>query len=119
MNQDYLDMARQVLDRLVVDCNNVPCGRVDDLAIEGNPGTELKISGILIGVGPASNRLPELARVIVQKVFGKRRVTVPWSEVTVITDHIKLKSKASDLGLDETRSVAFKIISTLPGAWKK
>jgi hypothetical protein len=107
------------LDRLVVDCNNVPCGRVDDLSIEGNPGTQLKINGILIGVGPASDRLPELARFIVQKVFGRRHIAVPWSEVTMITDHIKLKSSARDLGLDETHSFAFKIIRTLPGAWKK
>jgi hypothetical protein len=119
VNQDYLDMVRQVLDRLVVDCNNVPCGRVDDLAIQGNPGTQLEIREILMGVGPASDRLPELARVIVQKVFGKRRVAVPWSEVTVITDHIKLKSSSSDLGLDELRSFAFTIIGSLPGAWKK
>ena len=109
-------MARQVLDRLVVDCNNVPCGRVDDLTMEGSPGTQLKIKEILIGVGPASDRLPELVRFIVQKVFGKRRVRVPWAEVSVITDHIKLRSAAADLGLDETRSVAFKIISALPGA---
>jgi hypothetical protein len=119
VNQDYLDMARQVLDRLVVDCNNVPCGRADDLAIKGTSGTQLEIGEILIGVGPASDRLPELARLIVQKVFGKHRVAVPWSEVTVITDHIKLKSTASDLGLDETRSFAFKIVSTFPRSWKK
>jgi hypothetical protein len=119
MNQDYLDMVRQVLDRLVVDCNNVPCGRVDDLAMEGAPGTQLKITDILIGAGPASDRLPELGRFMVQKMFGKRCVAIPWAEVTVITDHIKLKSSASELGLDETRSRAFKIINSLPGAWKK
>ena len=119
MSRDYLDMVRQVLDRLVVDCNNVPCGRVDDLVMEGTPGTQLKIKDILVGAGPASDRLPELARVIVQKVFGQRCIVVPWAEVTIITDHIKLKSSASALGLDETRSRAFKIINALPGAWKK
>jgi hypothetical protein len=112
-------MARQVLDRLVVDCNNVACGRVDDLAIEGRPGTQIKIKAILIGPGPAADRLPELGRVIVQKVFGKRCVAIPWAEVTIITDHIKLKSSATELGLDEASSRAFKIINWLPGAWKK
>lgn len=112
-------MARQVLDRLVVDCNNVACGRVDDLAMEGAPGTQMKIKAILIGPGPASQRLPELGRFIVEKVFGKRCVTIPWAEVTIITDHIKLKSSASELRLDETRSRAFKMINSLPGAWKK
>ena len=119
MNRDYLDMARQVLDRLVVDCNNVPCGRVDDLTMEGAPGTQLKIKDIVIGPGPASARLPELGRVIVRKVFGKRCVAIPWAEVMIVTDHIKLKSSARELRLDETRSRAFKIINSLPGAWKK
>ena len=119
MTQKYLDMVRQVLDRQVVDANNVPCGKVDDLELAGKAGAELKIKAILIGGSAASDRLPELARIIVQKIFGKKSVTVPWQEVSVITDHIKLKSTARELKLDEARGIAYKIISQLPGSWKK
>ena len=119
MSEEYLDIARAVLDRLVVDRDNVPCGRVDDLRIQGEMGTDLNVTHILMGAGPASDRLPELPRVIVQKFFGKRQVMIPWSEVEVITDHLKLKSTTKELGLDETAGLPYKIISALPGSWKK
>jgi sporulation protein YlmC with PRC-barrel domain len=119
MKPDYLEMARQVLDRQVVDANNVPCGKVDDVQLEGGAGKQLKIKAILIGHGAAADRLPELARWIVRKVLGKRTVAVPWKEVAVITNRIKLRKTAAELKLDEGRSAAFKVISVLPGAWKK
>jgi len=119
MKPDYLEMARQVLDRQVVDANNVPCGKVDDLQLEGGAGKQLRIIAILIGHGAAADRLPELAKLILRKVMGKRTVSVPWREVTVITNRIKLGKTARELKLDESRSAAFKIISALPGAWKK
>jgi sporulation protein YlmC with PRC-barrel domain len=119
MKQDYLDMVRQVLDRQVVDADNVPCGKVDDLEIEGSVGAELKIKAILVGHGAASDRLPEIAKAIAQTIFGRRIIRIPWAEVSVITDKIKLKSRADELGLGEKESVAFKLINALPGAWKK
>lgn len=119
MTQDYLDMGRQVLDRQLVDANNVPCGRVDDIELEGGAGSELKIKALLVGNGAASNRLPELFKALSQKIFGQRVIRVPWSEVSIITDHIKLKSRADELGLGEAESPATKLISKLPGAWKK
>ena len=119
MTQGYLDMARQVLDRQLVDANNVPCGRVDDIELEGGAGSELKITALLVGNGAASNRLPELWKALSQKIFGHRVVRVEWSEVSVITAHIKLKSKADELGLGEAKSPAKRFISRLPGAWKK
>jgi sporulation protein YlmC with PRC-barrel domain len=118
MKQDYLDMIRNVLDRQVIDANNIPCGKVDDLEIEGKAGSELRIKAILIGNGAASERLPELFKWMSQKIFGRRVVKVPWREVSVITDKIKLKSRADELNLSENKSIAFKIISVIP-AWKK
>ena len=44
---------------------------------------------------------------------------VPWSEVSVITQHIKLKSRADELGLGEAGGAASRFIKKLPGAWKK
>lgn len=117
MKQDYLDMARQVLDRQVVDSNHFPCGKVDDLEIESKPGP--KITALLIGNGAASDRLPELAKWISRKLFGSGVVRVPWSEVDVITHEIKLKSHAKDFGLDERTGWAHYLIGKLPLAWKK
>jgi hypothetical protein len=119
MTQDYLDIARQVLDRQLFDANNVPCGKVDDIEVEGGAGGELKIKALLVGNGAASDRLPELCKYVSRKIFGARVVRVPWSEVSIITNHIKLASRAAELDLGEAGSLSSKIISKLPGAWKK
>jgi sporulation protein YlmC with PRC-barrel domain len=117
MSQDYLDIARQVLDRQVIDANHILCGKVDDIEIEGK--SPMKIAAILVGNGAASSRLPELAKYISRKLFGRRIVRIPWSEVDVITHQVKLRSHAADLGLDERSGTAFNIVSSLPSAWKK
>jgi sporulation protein YlmC with PRC-barrel domain len=119
MTKEFLDIARQVLDRQLVDANNVPCGKVDDVEVEGGAGGELKIKALLVGNGVASDRLPELCKSISRQIFGERVVRIPWSEVSSITDHIKLTSRAEELGLGEGNSIASRIISKLPGAWKK
>ena len=117
MSQKYLDFVRQILDRQVVDANHFECGKVDELEIDLENGG--RVTAILIGNGAASERLPELARVLSQKIFGTRKSRIPWSEVSVVTDKVKLKSTAKELKLDERRGWVYKFISRLPGAWKK
>jgi sporulation protein YlmC with PRC-barrel domain len=114
-----LDIARQILDRQLVDSNNVPCGKVDDVEIEGGASDKLKIKALLVGNGVTSERLPELFKFVSRAVFGRRVVRVPWSEVSVITQHVKLKSRADELGLGEAGGAASRFIKKLPGAWKK
>jgi len=116
---DYLDMLRQVLDHEVVDVNNVACGMVDDLEIQGDAGKELKVTAILVGRGVWAERLPQLLGKVIQKLFGKERVRVPWEEVSVITERVKLKSRARELGLGKADRKAAEWIGRIPGAWKK
>ena len=117
--QSYLDISRQLLDRQVTDVNNVPCGKVDDLELEGGIGTELKVIAILIGSRVAFDRLPALPRFLLQKMVPGKLIKISWSHVSEITTHIKLNTNASDFGLDESESIAFRFIRRLPGAWKK
>jgi sporulation protein YlmC with PRC-barrel domain len=117
MSQDHLDLIRQVLDRQVIDSNHFPCGKVDDLEIKGTK--DLKVTALLIGNGAASQRLPALAKWISQALFGTGTVRVPWTEVSVITDSVKLRSTAGHLGLNERKGRVYRLISKLPGAWKK
>ena len=113
----HLDLADRVLDRQVIDANHILCGKVDDLELEANGS--LKVTAILIGNDAASDRLPELFKFLSRKLFGTRLTRVPWNEVDVITHQVKLRSTASDLGLDERKGVVFRIISSLPSSWKK
>ena len=114
MKQDYLDMVRQVVDHEVVDVDNFPCGMVDDLEIEGAPGKQLKVTAILVGVGAWSNRLPGLFRFFARKLFGTQRTRVPWEQVLQITETVKLKSRASEVGLGKADRKAEKWIKVLP-----
>ena len=114
--QDYLDIVRQVLDHEVVDVNNVPCGMVDDLLVEGEPGEELRVTALLVGAGAWAERLPSLLGRAAKSLFGGRRVRVPWEEVWVITERVKLKSRASELGLGVADRKASRWIKWLPGA---
>ena len=116
---DYLDFMRQVLDHEVVDANHVPCGMVDDLEIKGAPGEEVKVTAILIGRGVWAERLPSLISKLVKKIPGGEKVRVPWEEVSIITERIKLKSTASELGLGKADRKAARWIGKIPGAWKK
>jgi sporulation protein YlmC with PRC-barrel domain len=116
MRQEYLDMIRQVLDHEVIDANNMPCGMVDDLEIEGGPGEALKVTALLVGPDAWAERLPSLFGLLAKKIFGNRRTRVPWDEVSVITEKIQLKSTASALGLGEADRKAAKWIRKLPGA---
>jgi sporulation protein YlmC with PRC-barrel domain len=115
--EDHLDLCRQVLDRQVVDSNHYPCGKVDDIEIEGDK--TLRVVALLIGNGATSDRLPALPRAISRRLFGDRVVRVPWSDVDVITEEIKLRRSAMELGLDERTGFAHRLVSKLPRSWKK
>ncbi len=115
MQQDYLDLAREVLDRQIIDANQVPCGKVDDIEVKGGAG-ELKITSILVGGEARSERAPGLVRWLVRILLGTKMVRVPWSEVSIITHHVKLKSTAHELGLDRAERRASSLVQKIPGA---
>jgi sporulation protein YlmC with PRC-barrel domain len=117
MSEHYLDVVRKVLDSPLIDANHNNCGKVDDieLDLDGEP----KIVALLIGNEYASDRLPEFARFISRKIFGRGRVRIPWDQVSMITDEIKLVGDANEYGLDERKGLVYDLISKFPGAWRK
>jgi sporulation protein YlmC with PRC-barrel domain len=117
MSEHFLDLTRKVLDAPLVDANHNNCGKVDDIEIdlEGEP----KVVAILVGNEYASGRLPQLAKFISRKLFGRSRTRIPWSEISVITDDVKLCGEAKRYGPDERNGFAYNLISKLPGAWRK
>lgn len=107
MNDETLDLVRDVLDHEVVDADGVPCGMVDDVELEGRPGSTLRIRALLLGVGVWSDRLPAPLGRLVRAVAGRGRIRIPWSEVAVTRDRIQLASTAAALRLDaEERRIA-------------
>ncbi len=116
MKPQHLDIVRQVLDHEVVDSNNVPCGMVDDLELEGGPGEDLRVTALLVGAGAWTKRLPSAFEGLAAFLFGTRLTRVPWSEVESVTERVKLRSEAKELGLGGADRKASEVVGMLPGS---
>jgi sporulation protein YlmC with PRC-barrel domain len=116
MNGDFFDLAGQVLDQPVIDSNDEPCGKIDDIEIEGDVGKPLRVKAILVGPGAWGARLPNLVRPTVEKLFGVKIIIVPWEQVQQITPKIKLRSTAEALGLAKADRKAARLMSRLIGS---
>ena len=116
MSEKSLDMVRHVLDHEVVDADNVPCGMVDDLEVEGVPGGELRVTALLVGAGAWTRRLPSAFEGLAALIFGRQETRVPWGEVESVTERVKLRSRAEDLGLGRADRRASRLLEKVPGA---
>ena len=116
MKPEHLDIVRQVLDHEVVDSNNVPCGMVDDIELEGRPGEGLRVTALLVGAGAWTKRLPSAFEGLAARLFGTQLTRVPWSEVESVTERVKLRSEAEALGLGAADRKAEKLVGRLPGS---
>jgi len=108
-----LDLLREVLDHEVVDVEGTSCGMVDDIEFAaGERGPE--VAALLIGPGAWTPRLPALFALACQRLFGRGVVRVPWPEVSEISETIRLRSKASELGLGRLDRKAGRWLAALP-----
>lgn len=113
---EYTDLCRQVLDHGVLDCEDWLCGVVDDLELEGGVGAPLRVTALLVGPGAWVPRLPAVFARLLPRVVGTRCVRVPWSEVSVVGEHIRLRSRAAELGLGTVDRKLGLWIAKLPGS---
>jgi sporulation protein YlmC with PRC-barrel domain len=108
-----LDLLREVLDHEVVDVEGTSCGMVDDSEFAaGKRGPE--VAALLIGPGAWTPRLPALFALGCERLFGSGVVRVPWPEVTEISETVRLRSKASELGLGRLDRKAGRWLARLP-----
>jgi sporulation protein YlmC with PRC-barrel domain len=103
-SSDRMDLGYRVLDDQLVDVDGRRCGRVDDLEFDGDLGAPPRLTAILSGSGTWHRRMPRPLRGIAARVFGdgllgEDVIRVPWRQVDELGTVIKLKAKASDLGL--------------------
>jgi hypothetical protein len=104
MAAERMDLVYRLLDDQLVDVDGRRCGRVDDLEFEGDLGTPPRLHAILSGSGTWHRRLPRRLRRIGARIFGAGVVgddviRVSWEQVDGIASVIKLRAKASALGL--------------------
>ena len=113
---EFTDLYRQVLDHAVLDADDWLCGVVDDLEVEGDVGEPLRVTALLVGPGAWVPRLPALLSALLPKLAGTRCVRVPWSEVCVVGEHIRLRSRAAELGLGTADRKLGLRLAKLPGS---
>jgi len=114
--EKFLDIVRNVIDHEVVDVDDVPCGMVDDVLLEGEPGGELKVTALLVGAGAWEDRLPRVFGAAARKIFGGQKTRVPWEEVWIVGERIKLKSSAGELKLGRADRRASRLVGKIPGS---
>jgi sporulation protein YlmC with PRC-barrel domain len=104
MSVERIDLIYRVLDEQLVDVDGRRCGRVDDLEFDGDVGAPPRLHAILSGSGTWHRRMPRRLRKIGARVFGRGVlgedvIRVPWQQVDEIESVVKLRGKASELGL--------------------
>lgn len=100
---DDLELARDILDLQVVDCEEIKMGRVDGLVLELREGKPPRVDHLEMGSSVLARRLhPRIERWVdaLRRRLGVQktgRYRVPWSAVREITSyHLKLDVKALD-----------------------
>jgi len=112
-----LDLVLRVLDQQIVDWAGRRCGNVDDVAIDGEPGGSATVKGLLVGRDATRRRRPRLLAFVAGPTFGDApEVEVSWSEIEDITQVVKLKKDATELGLGAGDDRAAKWIGRIPGS---
>jgi len=113
MKRQSFDLLREIVDHEIIDAEGEACGIVDDIALR-NTAAGPVIDALLVGPGAWLPRLPALLHWLGARLFGRRVVRVPWSEVEHVAETIKLKSKASALQLGRLDRKVGKWLSMLP-----
>ncbi len=110
-----LDLGLGILDHQLLDSEGRRCGNVDDLAIEGGPGEAPRVVALLVGPGYWGQRAGWIGR-FAGWIGGGRRVRVPWEDVAEVSSHVKLRKRASELGLGRGDDRFRPLLDKIPGA---
>ena len=105
-----LKLVSGLRDLQIVDSDDLHCGIVDDIELEGKPGGPLKVKALIVGPGGYTKRLPRWWMAIVRLIAGDGVVRVKWSEIETIGSVVRLKAPAAKLGLSRAEGRARKLL---------
>jgi sporulation protein YlmC with PRC-barrel domain len=121
-----MDLVRDVLDKLLLDREGFPMGRVDGLVMHVGERTQPRITHIEIGGTTLWARLhPSFERIAIGLAhkWGPKRsgpVRIPWSRVETVGRDIKLDVEAKETGAIAWEIwIARHIIGRIPGSGHK
>src|SRR5436853_1403081 len=115
MTRDNMVLVYRVLDDKLLDVDGRRCVRVEDLEFDGGPGEQPRLSAILSGSGMWHRRMPRVLRTAGARIFGtgvlgEDVIRVPWEQVDDVTSAIRLKAKATELGLAQGDQAAARFV---------
>jgi hypothetical protein len=117
-----MDVARELLDKPVVDRDGRPMGRVDGIVLERYPTGRPRLAAILIGPSILAERLhPRFGRWIraLEHRFGvdaNRPTRVEMKDVADITWKISLRLSIDDTGVEAVEEGIRQWLVKLPGS---
>lgn len=117
------DLARDVLDKQVVDRERTKMGRVDGIVLEVRDGESPRVEALEMGFVVLARRIhPRLERWLerLRRRFSVRRTAryrVPWSRVMEVTPHhVQLDVEArSTPAFDWERWLRNHVVAKVPG----
>ena len=110
-----IHLGRNLLDHQLLDKEGRRCGNVDDLAIEGGPGTDAEVVAILVGPGYWPQRAGWIGR-LAARIGGPSRTRVPWADVSTVDSGVRLRKSAADCDLGHGDDRLRPLIAKIPGA---
>jgi sporulation protein YlmC with PRC-barrel domain len=116
MSRATVDAVGDILDHEVVDADGMPCGMVDDVVLDGRPGSPLAIVALLVGPGAWLPRAMWPVRIVAGLLVGRQRVRVPWSAVESVHERIVLAERATHYGLGRVERRIGRWLARIPGA---
>jgi hypothetical protein len=116
--RQFIDLGFTLLDRQLVDSEDRRCGKVDDLELEGGPGEEAKVVGIVSGPQALqAGKHGPLGWLLARLLRGQDDTAlVHLDTIDELGPTIKLKLPARELGLAKGEERVAQFIRRLPGA---
>jgi hypothetical protein len=96
-----LNLIRDVLDKLLVDCDRTPLGRVDGIIFESDGGGPPRVIEIASGAATLAQRLSTRAATATHRFC--RRIGLSWRK-SVQLEWSKIKQIGREITVDEAAS---------------
>jgi hypothetical protein len=111
-----IELLRDVLDHEIIDVDGVRCGIVDDIELAEQGGKAPVVAAVLVGPGAWAPRLPAVLAVVSRWLSGTATTRVAWDEVAELGQALKLKRRASELGLGIVDRRTSRWLRSVPGS---
>lgn len=113
MKPGHADLGRSLLDAQIYDVDHLECGKVDEIELLIEDGA-MRVTSIRTGPGVAARRLPGPLSRLALRILGGASTRIPWQEVEIVEDRVKLRIQARERGLGKADRAAARWIRPLP-----